>query len=79
MPGLREEKLGLQGVPRIRPPRGGAVIPPDGDQAAAAAYVAAMTADLALMARRHKLDVLGYLLDMARLEAEGTSQNARNG
>ena len=42
---------------------------PDDDRAAAAAYVAALTAELAALARRHNLDTLGYLLDMARLEA----------
>jgi hypothetical protein len=34
-----------------------------------------MTADLAVMARRHNLETLGYLLDMARLEAENTAQS----
>jgi hypothetical protein len=38
-------------------------------QRAAAAYVADLAADLARMARGHGLDALGYLLDMARLEA----------
>jgi hypothetical protein len=38
-------------------------------QREAAAYVADITADLARMARRNGLDALGYLLDMARLEA----------
>ena len=47
---------------------------PTGDRAQAAAYVAALSADLAALARRHNLDTLGYLLDMARLEAEGTAQ-----
>jgi hypothetical protein len=41
--------------------------PKDGQQAAA--YVADLTADLARMARNHGLEALGYLLDMARLEA----------
>ncbi len=36
----------------------------------AAAYVAEMSGELAGIARRHGLDTLGYLLDMARLEAE---------
>ena len=36
----------------------------------AAAYVAELTADLARIARLHRLDVLGYLLDMGRLEAQ---------
>jgi len=40
------------------------------DRVAAAAYVAELSSDLAAIARRHGLDTLGYLLDMARLEAE---------
>ena len=36
-----------------------------GTRAGAAAYVAAMTADLAAIVRRHNLETLGYLLDMA--------------
>jgi hypothetical protein len=36
----------------------------------AAAYVAELTGDLARIARQHRLDALGYLLDMARLEAQ---------
>jgi len=40
------------------------------ERAATAAYIATMTGDLAEMARRHGLDALGYLLDMARLEAQ---------
>lgn len=36
----------------------------------AAAYVAELAADLARIARQHRLDALGYLLDMARLEAQ---------
>lgn len=39
-------------------------------RAAAADYVATMSSELALIARRHGLDTLGYILDMARLEAE---------
>ncbi len=45
-----------------------------GSPTEAAAYVAEMTADLALIARRHGLDALGYILDMARLEAENVSR-----
>ena len=36
----------------------------------AAAYIAELSASLSSMARRHRLDTLGYILDMARLEAE---------
>ena len=41
-----------------------------GDREAAAAYVAELSRDLALIARRHGLDTLGYILEMAHLEAE---------
>ena len=36
----------------------------------AAAFIAEAAADLAQLARRHKLDMLSHLLGMARLEAE---------
>lgn len=42
--------------------------------AAVANYVAAMSGDLAVMARRHGLQTLGYLLEMARLEAENLTR-----
>jgi hypothetical protein len=38
-----------------------------GDRAAAADCVAELSKELAELARRHGLDALGYLLDMARL------------
>ena len=62
-------------MPRIRAPNNGGSGPEDG-QVAAAAYVAALTAELAAIARRHDLSTLGYLLDMARLEAEAAAQRA---
>ncbi len=34
-----------------------------------AAYVAAMTAEMGRLARKHNLPALGYLLDLARMEA----------
>jgi hypothetical protein len=37
---------------------------------AAAFYIGTLAAELARIARRHDLDALGYILDMARLEAE---------
>jgi hypothetical protein len=43
-----------------------------GDREEAAAYVAELSRDL-VIARRHGLDVLGYLLEMARLEAENVT------
>jgi hypothetical protein len=41
---------------------------------AAAAYVAQLSADLAEIARRHGLDALGFILDMAQLEAENVAR-----
>ena len=46
------------------------------DRAAAAAYVAELTADLAAIARQHGLDALGYILEMAQLEAENAARPA---
>lgn len=40
------------------------------DRASTANYVASLAADLAEMARAQGLDTLGYILDMAKLEAE---------
>jgi hypothetical protein len=40
---------------------------------AAAAYVAELSAELASLAREHGLDALGFILDMARLEAENAT------
>jgi hypothetical protein len=47
-----------------------------GDREHAAAYVATLTGELASLVRRHRLDTLGYLLDLARLEAEEVAQRA---
>ena len=49
---------------------------PLGDRVQAAAYVAGLTGELTGLVRRHRLDTLGYLLDMVRLEAEETVQRA---
>jgi len=38
--------------------------------AAAAGYIATLARELAVIARRHGLEPLGYILDMARLEAD---------
>jgi len=48
-----------------------------GDRTAVANYVAALSADLATIARQHGLTTLGYILDMARLEAENESRHGR--
>lgn len=44
------------------------------NSAEAAAYIADLALDLAQIARRHGLDVLGFILDMAHLEAETVSR-----
>ena len=52
---------------------------PDLDTSTAAAYIAEMSASLADVARRHGLDALGYLLDMAREEAENNARLHNDG
>jgi hypothetical protein len=44
--------------------------PEEGGPDEAAAFIAEAVADLAGLARRHRLDMLGFVLGMARLEAE---------
>lgn len=61
-------------MPRIKPGKTVKSEPNEGDRTATAAYVASLVADLSTLARKQKLDTLGYLLDMARLEAEGAAQ-----
>ena len=41
---------------------------------AVARYIADLTRDLAMVARNHRLDMLGYILEMARLEAEASTK-----
>jgi hypothetical protein len=65
------------GTERKRP-KGG-----DGGPFEAASYMVTATAELAAIARRHRLDMLVYLLDMAHLEAEeivrlGSSGNSHS-
>jgi hypothetical protein len=50
-----------------------------GDRVAVANYVATLSADLAIMARRTGLETLGYLLEMVRLEAENASRDGTRG
>jgi hypothetical protein len=49
---------------------------PRHDAGGAASYIAEMARDLATLARRNGLDTLGYLLDIARLEAESAEKSA---
>jgi hypothetical protein len=69
-------------VPRPKPSTVGslAVSPvPLIDRTQAASYVAALTAELATLVRRHRMRTLAYLLDMARLEAEEILQRGDEG
>jgi hypothetical protein len=47
------------------------------ERMAAACYVATLTAELVEIAKRHELDTLAYILDMARLEAENQTNPHR--
>ena len=51
----------------------------NGNRTVVANYVAALSADLATMARGSGLDTLGYLLEMVRLEAESETRHSQNG
>src|SRR5438067_1541838 len=73
----KDGRLGLDPgmpVPRPKPSTVGNLeispVPLGDNPEEAAAYVAGLMAELAILVRRHHLDTLGYLLDMARLEAE---------
>jgi hypothetical protein len=43
---------------------------------ATALYIGTLTGELARLARRHRLDTLAYILDMARLEADQIAKNS---
>lgn len=52
---------------------------PDSDTGETAAYLAEMSASLADIARRHGLETLGYLFDMAREEADNNARSLEGG
>jgi hypothetical protein len=47
------------------------------DRGEFATYAAELTSELARVARQHGLDALGYLLEMAHMEAQSTARSAR--
>lgn len=53
--------------------------PDPGAGAAAADYIAEVTAELSALSRRHGLPLLAYILDMARLEAEARTVEGLSG
>lgn len=61
------------------PQDGNQPIGPETDEdryrAEAAAYIAELTASLARMARKHDLAALGFILEMAQLEAENANRH----
>uniref|UniRef100_E6VCU0 Uncharacterized protein n=1 Tax=Rhodopseudomonas palustris (strain DX-1) TaxID=652103 RepID=E6VCU0_RHOPX len=52
--------------------------PGDGGPVEAAQYLSEATGQLIQVARAHRLDVLCYLLDMARMEAKDIVRRRRN-
>lgn len=51
-------------------PQAGTDSPGRGDRGEAAEFIGSSVGEFALLARRHSLDTLAYLLDMVRLEAD---------
>jgi hypothetical protein len=51
----------------------------DGGPKEAASFIAEQVADLARLARRHQLNMLGFLLDMSLLEAKDIVRGKRMG
>jgi hypothetical protein len=49
-----------------------------GTDAAVAVYIGETAAELAMLATRHDLPLLAYILDMARLEAESQAHAIAN-
>lgn len=49
--------------------------PGEGRALGAAVYIASLADELARLAKRHDLDTLAYILDMARLEADQISKH----
>lgn len=43
---------------------------------AVALYIGTLSSELARLARRHRMDGLAYILDMARLEADQIAKNS---
>ena len=50
----------------------------DGGSTEAASFVAEQVAGLAQLAHRHKLDTLGFLLDMSLMEAKEIARGKRS-
>jgi hypothetical protein len=64
-PGRKKRSVAARPKPALAPGR----VARDGGAREAASYIAEQVAELARLARRHKHDTLGFLLDMAHMEA----------
>jgi len=64
-------QIQMSGLPSATPTPNG----PRAARTAAACYVATLAAELVEIAKRHELDTLAYILDMARLEAENQTNH----
>jgi hypothetical protein len=69
----------ILGEPDHMHKRTGGGAPPPESPIAAAIYIGTMAEELSQMARRHGLDSLRYILDMARLEADQIAKSAGDG
>jgi hypothetical protein len=58
------------------PSDGGGEGNPPQSPGATALYIGALTRELAMLARRYRMDSLAYILDMARLEADQIAKNS---
>jgi hypothetical protein len=59
--------------------RTGGEAPPPESPTAAAVYIGTLTEELAQMAKRHGLESLRYILEMARLEADQVAKGLSDG
>ena len=59
--------------------RAGGRAPPPESPTAAAIYIRTLAEELSEMARRHGLESLRYILDMARLEADQIANGSSDG
>ena len=59
--------------------RAGGAAPPPESPVAAAIYIGTLAEELSEIAKRHGLDSLRYILDMARLEADQIAKGANGG
>jgi hypothetical protein len=67
---VNKERLRMAASPRRKKRKPAAKSIRDGGPGEAASFIAEHLVDLARLARRHKLNLLGFVLDMGVMEAE---------